>query len=223
MVGMQVILVCSLFFLHFIFVFYVSYKNATKSENLEIESENNLKICYTYNMKMCNKCKKTKKYSDFHKYSKSPDGYKHFCKSCVREYDQTEDDAKRVMPRKKQGDLIHCRRCEKYLSKTSFWSNNTYCRECTVALGHINNLKNYGLTRDDYVNMEKSQNGICKICGESEKYNKRLSVDHDHSCCSGITSCGKCIRGLLCSNCNRVLGQVNDNKILLQKMIKYLK
>jgi hypothetical protein len=70
--------------------------------------------------------------------------------------------------------------------------------------------------------MEKSQNGVCKICGEPEKYKNRLSVDHDHSCCPGITSCGKCIRGLLCSNCNRVLGQVNDDKGLLQKMIDYL-
>lgn len=173
--------------------------------------------------KQCTKCKNFKIFSDFHKYSKSPDGYKHFCKACVREYDQDEADATRVMPRKMKGTKIHCRKCEKYLPKSSFWSNNTYCKECTVLVGHIGNLKKYGLTRDDYVDMEKSQNGVCKICGEPEKYKNRLSVDHDHSCCSGPTSCGKCIRGLLCSNCNRVLGQVNDNIEVLQKMIEYLK
>ena len=172
--------------------------------------------------KQCTQCKNFKLFSEFHKFAKSPDGYKHFCKSCVRAYDQLEDDPKRVMPRKMQGTTIHCRYCEQYLPKSSFWSNNTYCRECTVLLGHINNLKNYGLTRDDYVDMEKSQDGVCKICGEAEKHRNRLSVDHDHSCCSGIKSCGKCIRGLLCSNCNRVLGQVKDNKDLLQKMIDYL-
>lgn len=172
--------------------------------------------------KQCTQCKNFKLFSEFHKFSKSPDGYKHFCKACVRIYDQLEDDPKRVMPRKMQGTKIHCRYCEQYLPKSSFWSNNTYCRECTVLLGHINNLKNYGLTRDDYVDMEKSQHGVCKICGEAEKHRNRLSVDHDHSCCSGIKSCGKCIRGLLCSNCNRVLGQVKDNKDLLQKMIDYL-
>lgn len=154
--------------------------------------------------------------------TKSPDGYKYQCKPCVREYDQNEADLTRVMPRKMQGTKIHCRKCEQYLPKSSFWSKNTYCKECTVLVGHIGNLKKYGLTRDDYVDMEKSQNGVCKICGEPEKYNKRLSVDHDHSCCSGAGSCGKCIRGLLCSVCNKVLGQVNDDKVLLQKMIDYL-
>jgi hypothetical protein len=173
-------------------------------------------------LKQCTNCQEYKEASDFHKYAKAQDGLKPWCKVCVREYDMTEDDPKRVMPRKMQGTDRHCRYCEQYLPQSSFWSNNTYCRECTVALGHINNLKNYGLTRDDYVDMEKSQNGVCKICGETEKHNKRLSVDHDHSCCYGIKSCGKCIRGLLCSRCNRGLGIVNDDIKLLQNMIEYL-
>jgi len=172
--------------------------------------------------KQCTKCKNFKIFSDFHKYAKSPDGYKHFCKVCTKEYDLIKNDKTRIMPRKMQGTKIHCRKCEQYLPKSSFWSKNTYCKKCTVLVGHIGNLKKYNLTRDDYVDMEKSQNGVCKICGEPEKYKNRLSVDHDHSCCSGPTSCGKCIRGLLCSSCNRVLGQVNDDKVLLQKMIDYL-
>lgn len=172
--------------------------------------------------KQCTKCKNLKIFSDFHKYNKSPDGYKHFCKACTREIDLIRNESKLIMPRKVQGNLIHCRYCEQYLPKSSFWSQNTYCKTCQPLIGHIGNLKKYGLTRDDYVYLEKSQNGVCKICGESEKHRNRLSVDHDHSCCSGIKSCGKCIRGLLCSNCNRVLGQVKDSKILLQKMIDYL-
>jgi len=172
--------------------------------------------------KQCTKCKEFKTTINFHKYSKAQDQLKPWCKSCVKEYDLSEDDPKRVMPRKMQGTKIHCRKCEQYLPKSYFWSNNTYCKECTVLVGHIGNLKKYNLTRDDYVDLEKSQNGVCKICGQPEKYKNRLSIDHDHSCCPGYGSCGKCIRGLLCSNCNRVLGQVNDNKILLQKMIDYL-
>ena len=173
--------------------------------------------------KQCTNCKTFKPFKDFHKFSKSSDGYKHFCKLCVREYDLIKNDATRKMPRKIQGIKIHCRKCERYLDKSAFWGKNTYCRQCSVLIGHSSNIKRYGLTVDDYINLEKSQNGVCKICGETEKYNKRLSIDHDHSCCPGATSCTDCIRGLLCSRCNKVLGQINDNEVLLQKMIDYLK
>lgn len=172
--------------------------------------------------KQCTKCKNFKIFSDFHKYSKSPDGYKHYCKSCTRNYDLIKNDSTRVMPRKIQGIKIHCRYCKQYLDKKRFHGKLTYCKECTKLVGHSGNLRKYGMTMDDYMDMEEEQNKVCKICEEPEKHKKRLSVDHDHSCCPGITSCGKCIRGLLCSNCNRVLGQVNDNKVLLQKMIDYL-
>jgi hypothetical protein len=180
--------------------------------------------------KQCTKCKNFKIFSDFHKFAKSPDGYKHFCKQCVREIDLKRNENKLVMPKKKQGDLIHCRRCEEYLDVNRFpklrkngkYITYTYCIECDSLVGHLSNLKKYGLTRDDYVNLEKLQNGVCKTCGEPEKYKKRLSVDHDHLCCPGEGSCGKCIRGLLCSNCNTVLGQVKDDVKILQTMIEYL-
>jgi hypothetical protein len=221
----------------FAFIFYnhVSYIRPTFSGNLQSKSEYNLKLWYNSYMrkqhehpivladkKQCTKCKNFKLFSDFHKFAKSPDGYKHFCKTCVREYDLAENDPKRVMPRKMQGTKIHCRKCEQYLPKSSFWSKNTYCKTCQPLIGHISNLKKYNLTRDDYVDLEKSQNGVCKICGEPEKYKNRLSIDHDHSCCPGYGSCGKCIRGLLCHHCNSGLGNAKDSVEILQKMINYL-
>jgi hypothetical protein len=180
--------------------------------------------------KQCTKCGIYKEITHFHKYSKAQDQLKPWCKPCVKEYDLSEDDPKRVMPRKIQGELIHCRKCEQYLDISKFpklrkngkYTTYTYCLECDNLIGHLGNLKKYKLTRDDYVNLEKSQNGVCKICGETEKYRKRLSVDHDHSCCPGEGSCGNCIRGLLCSTCNMVLDQIKDDKVLLQKMIDYL-
>ncbi len=47
-------------------------------------------------------------------------------------------------------------------------------------------------------------------------------VDHDHSCCSGKTSCGDCVRGLLCSRCNVTAGHAKDNPQILRGLADYL-
>ena len=65
----------------------------------------------------------------------------------------------------------------------------------------------YNLTFEDYLNMLVWQGGACAICKLSvDGY--RLSVDHDHACCPGKTSCGRCVRGLLCTRCNWTLGRI---------------
>jgi hypothetical protein len=49
-----------------------------------------------------------------------------------------------------------------------------------------------------------------------------LTVDHDHNCCPGTFSCGHCIRGLICNNCNLTLGLMRDDITNLQAMVRYL-
>jgi predicted nucleic acid-binding Zn ribbon protein len=43
------------------------------------------------------------------------------------------------------------------------------------------------------------------------KSKKRLSIDHDHGCCPGRNSCGKCVRGVLCQKHNLALGVLENN------------
>lgn len=60
------------------------------------------------------------------------------------------------------------------------------------------------------------------LCMTCHKYKAR-AVDHDHKCCKGKTSCGKCVRGLLCGNCNTILGRQRDDAEVFLRQAEYLK
>jgi len=89
-------------------------------------------------------------------------------------------------------------------------------------------LKTYHRTIDWYEEQFAKQGGVCAICGKPEhckttKGNiKSLAVDHDHACCSGKVSCGKCVRGLICTMCNHALGRVSDDIEILAAAILYV-
>lgn len=179
--------------------------------------------------KECTKCRVVKPFNNFHKRAAHPTGYATWCKPCTKEYDDAEHDPKRIYPKKLNGEKIHCRRCNEYLDISSFsvkkrsdgYFDLSYCINCEKHLGHHYNMKRLGISPERYVELEKQQEYKCKICGNKD--NKRLSVDHDHSCCDSYPACGNCVRGLLCSRCNRALGMINDDIDILQKMINYLK
>ena len=71
----------------------------------------------------------------------------------------------------------------------------------------------YGLSPEQYKSLLSTQNGLCKICFQEETVKDRhgrtlsLSVDHCHTT-------GR-IRGLLCSNCNTLLGRARDSVHIL--------
>lgn len=69
----------------------------------------------------------------------------------------------------------------------------------------------YGLKPGEYEALYEAQGGRCFICRRATGKSKRLAVDHDHSCCSGPTSCGKCVRALVCGPCNSTLRHVRDD------------
>lgn len=70
----------------------------------------------------------------------------------------------------------------------------------------------YGISIAQYDEMLAAQGGGCGICGSKTPGNGEkefFSVDHDHDCCPGVRSCGKCVRGLLCLRCNNSEGWLN--------------
>ncbi len=84
----------------------------------------------------------------------------------------------------------------------------------------------YGLSAGDYQRLYEAQGGLCAICGlttGAKGASKRLTVDHDHKCCNGPISCGKCVRGLVCAKCNEVLGYYRDDRKCFVRGYNYLK
>lgn len=78
--------------------------------------------------------------------------------------------------------------------------------------------RRHGLTLEE-VDGLRAVNGPARPgCGEP----RPLQVDHDHGCCPGKGSCGKCVRGLLCSGCNRAVGYAGDSPAILANLISYL-
>ncbi|NKV78695.1 hypothetical protein GS911_11370 [Rhodococcus hoagii] len=59
----------------------------------------------------------------------------------------------------------------------------------------------YGIGFNAYTAILEAQNGRCYICQRATGATRRLAVDHDHTCCPAGGSCGRCVRGLLCSPC----------------------
>ena len=69
----------------------------------------------------------------------------------------------------------------------------------------------FNLTIEMWEIVDKFQNGVCALCGKKQRSGKRLAVDHRHR--DGL------IRGLLCSQCNRLLGKIESNGWVVETLI----
>ena len=132
-----------------------------------------------------------------------------------------------------------CARCKVEKAREEFGGvTNPYCRPCHTKYerernrvnGQQNpeytralNLRRYGLTLEQFDNLLAAQDGRCAICGTDAPGGQGWHVDHDHRCCNTRkTSCGRCIRGLLCSRCNIAIGNLRDDAVIIQAALDYV-
>ena len=81
-------------------------------------------------------------------------------------------------------------------------------------------IKDFGLTLAQYNQMLVAQNGVCAICKKPETAIRdgellALAVDHNHKTNQ--------IRALLCGNCNKGIGNLQESPELLITAAQYLK
>lgn len=101
-------------------------------------------------------------------------------------------------------------------SKNSRDRLRPYCNFCGQLVKH-------NITYEQYLTLLQAQSNRCSICFAMFNPNNRPHIDHDHDCCDKQFSCGKCIRGLLCFQCNNGLGAFRDSIMTLESAINYLR
>ena len=72
-----------------------------------------------------------------------------------------------------------------------------------------------GWTIEGWDKTYKEQGGVCAICGGLPSNGRNLSADHDHD--------SNTPRGLLCNDCNFMLGNAKDNPVILETGAAYLR
>lgn len=170
-------------------------------------------LYHTLYMKTCRNCKILKPLDNFNNNPKNAGGKMTLCRECGKAYSKlyhSKNKEKDIKYRQLHKDRIKLSRETWYYKK----GGNLKCRERI--------LKNrFNITRNEYNRLLEQQNHKCAICKNSEickdrRNNKlrELAVDHCHTT-------GK-IRGLLCYNCNRGIGHLQDSLSILREALDYL-
>jgi len=106
-----------------------------------------------------------------------------------------------------------CKECGNKLALEKYHANKDKYNE-----GKRNStlLRRYGITEKQYYEIFDKQNGKCKLCGKDKPRNKakHLIVDHCHKTNK--------VRGLLCNDCNVLLGKLKDDIDFIERIKQYL-
>ena len=121
-----------------------------------------------------------------------------------------------------------CPSCSQWLAQDAFHKSSRQpdglcgsCKDCGRVHARLTVFRRYSITEQRYDEILAAQGGVCAICKKDCRRGS-LSVDHDHTCCPGVKSCGKCVRGLLCRTCNQALGNLRDDPTLMRAAADYV-
>jgi hypothetical protein len=134
--------------------------------------------------------------------SQSPEG-----KACFKKYWQSKKG------KAKRKEYYQSEKRKQYMVE---WKQSDHGKKI-LRYAHVK--RTYNLSKEQYEILLKKQNFVCAICKDSLE---RPYVDHNHQCCNGESSCGKCVRGIICFDCKRLLSDAHDDIITLQSAIDYL-
>ena len=98
--------------------------------------------------------------------------------------------------------------------QSSRLENRATCEPCLIQR-KFRNLRRHGLSETELRAAKRTasqHDGLCQCCGE---HCGDMCMDHDHNTLR--------FRGILGHRCNKVLGLVKDDILVLEKMIRYLR
>lgn len=113
-------------------------------------------------------------------------------------------------------------------TRAQLFRQYSYCRECWKKKKDIYNFRDkrkdsgWDLTYDQYCLILKKQKGLCAICKKEEYHVSHYSKETMSLTVDDCHKTGK-IRGLLCRNCNLMLGHSKDDILILRRAARYLK
>jgi hypothetical protein len=121
--------------------------------------------------------------------------------------------------RYKDGRRNVCKKCHTAYV-TAYYNNNPEKKAAKNKMNSVyqNNWIRHRISEERYNQLLNLHNGKCHSC----KDKMAVSIDHDHNCCNQARSCGQCVRGVLCNQCNSALGLLQENKKKIQGLLDYI-
>ena len=131
-------------------------------------------------------------------------------------------------------EIKYCPSCKETKSLFLFWKNQYCCIDCSKLKQKTSwnsrspkkrleqHLKfKYGVSPETFLKAWNDQEGKCAICKDSlpdlmtyENRRRGYAIDHNHDT-------GE-FRGILCTECNTLLGMASDSPAILREAVKYL-